>query len=136
MKPDILFKSLEELELYHLTSSSDMIGLTLISQWFDPEFDVLYQVLVDSNVEVPSRYIVKIEIDIGYMTLIPMTDLHINVCRQLELITAEEELRCLNLFKEQTNREAYERDMKRIKSIIAERGLTAKDLFPSNASAV
>lgn len=136
MQPDILFKSLEELELYHLTSSSDMIGLTLISQWFDPEFDVLYQVLVDSNVEVPSRYIVKIEIDIGYMTLIPMTDLHINVCRQLELITAEEELRCLNLFKEQTNREAYERDMKRIKSIIAERGLTAKDLFPSNASAV
>lgn len=136
MKPDILFKSLEELELYHLTSSSDMIGLTLISQWFDPEFDVLYQVLVDSNVEVPSRYIVKIEIDIGYMTLIPMTDLHINVCRQLELISEEEYLLCLNEYKDQTKREAYVRDMKRVKSIITEHGLTAKDLFPSSASAV
>lgn len=136
MKPDILFKSLDELKLHHITSSSDMIGLTLISQWFDVEYDVLYQLFVDKFSDGSRQYIVKIDIDIGYMTLIPMTDLHINVCRQLKLITAEEELRCLNVFTEQTKHEAYERDMKRVKSIITEHGLTAEDLFPSNTSTV
>jgi hypothetical protein len=136
MIPNILFKSLDELEISHLTASSDMIGLTLTNQWCDPENDVLYQLFKERETSLNVRYIVKIDIDIGYMTLIPITDLHINVCRQLELITAEEELRCLNLFKEQTKNEAYARDMKRIKSIITEYGLTAEDLFPSNKPSV
>jgi hypothetical protein len=60
MKPDILFKSLDELNLRQVVIRTDVVGLTLTNQWFDPEYDVLYQLFEDKVSDMNRRYSILI----------------------------------------------------------------------------